>query len=742
MGMSFSQFSTQFTILAWKNAVLSWRGKLMLLSEIMIPVAIIITLGSVKNSFGQTKRPQLLPSDYIESTSLEDLFLTAAPRCREQNLVWDCLGTKSQCRPYNTSSVLAGLHLAICQRKKIAVAPSFAGNLAASAAASDFIEFAKYISASATTASTFTLFGSEEMFLDAISGSEYIFGDIYSSAIIFYSGSPNWEYTIRLNRTFTYKSFKNSSPDTLKNPIDISVKNGKTGLLGSRVPYLEVYLRLGLYTISDTVNSFIATQTKGSLVTIRTAGIVDFPSAESVTSGFWNSIGLIFALLIIIALLLPLTNMISALVEEKETKTQEGMMMMGLRSDALWLSWMFHFLMIFLPLSTLLTLSCGNLFYYSERVYIFMYFTTFLLSVISYSILISTFFSHARTAAITGCLVFLTGFFIFLGLSSANPSRLTIIAASLHPATAFTFGTLAFTEYEGANIGVTSYTWDVSNVFNVTLRDCINMMVVDAVWMIILAWYVANVWPSEYGTHQPFYFFLLPSYWYKFTNEVNTLTEQPLVSEDILVVEDVTDNLRQQVMEKSCIEIRGLVKEFKTETGITKKAVDGLNLTMFSGQILALLGHNGAGKTTTINILTGITTSTEGSAVVFGQSVHSDMIEIRKNLGVCPQHDILFPKLTVEEHLLLFASFKGMTGVKLKQEVNKMIEAIGLVDKRTSLSSHLSGGQKRKLSVGMAFIGDSKVVILDEPTSGMGKSIFFIFLNFNLIYVCFVVFIV
>ena len=336
--------------------------------------------------------------------------------------------------------------------------------------------------------------------------------------------------------------------------------------------------------------------------------------------------------------------------------------------------------------------------------------------------MISTFFSNSRTAAIIGCLVFFMGFFIFVGLRTANPSRQTIMAASLHPAAAFTYGTLAFTEYEGANIGVTRNTWDVSNEYNITFRDCLNMMVIDALWMLVLAWYVANVWPSEYGTHQPFYFFLLPSYWCKFrSNKTTTVISESLLSEGVLV-EDVTDNLRQQVMEKSCIEISGLVKEFKTKTGI-KKAVDGLNLTMYSGQITALLGHNGAGKTTAINLLTGMTPPTDGSAVIFGQSINTDMVEIRKNLGVCPQHDILFPKLTVEEHLQLFASFKGMTGIKLKEEVNRMIETVGLVEKRKAFSSQLSGGQKRKLSVAIAFIGDSKVVILDEPTSGMGKFI-------------------
>jgi ABC-type multidrug transport system ATPase subunit len=181
----------------------------------------------------------------------------------------------------------------------------------------------------------------------------------------------------------------------------------------------------------------------------------------------------------------------------------------------------------------------------------------------------------------------------------------------------------------------------------------------------------------------------------------------------------VTANLSQQVQAGTCVDIQDLYKEFDTPQGHKKVAVDGLNLTMYSGQITALLGHNGAGKTTTIAMLTGLIPPDTGTAVIEGYSIAEDMDEIRRNLGVCPQHDILFPDLTVEEHLTLFASFKGVKGSMVKEEVEKMIQSVGLTEKRHVYSKQLSGGQKRKLSVGIAFIGGSRIVFLDEPTSGM-----------------------
>jgi ATP-binding cassette, subfamily A (ABC1), member 3 len=118
-------------------------------------------------------------------------------------------------------------------------------------------------------------------------------------------------------------------------------------------------------------------------------------------------------------------------------------------------------------------------------------------------------------------------------------------------------------------------------------------------------------------------------------------------------------------------------------------------------------------------MLTGLIPPDGGTATIEGRDIIHEMPEIRKNLGVCPQHDILFPLLTVEEHLSLFAAFKGTPKALIKEEVENMIQSVGLTEKRKDYSRVLSGGQKRKLSVAIAFIGGSRIVFLDEPTSGM-----------------------
>jgi len=149
-------------------------------------------------------------------------------------------------------------------------------------------------------------------------------------------------------------------------------------------------------------------------------------------------------------------------------------------------------------------------------------------------------------------------------------------------------------------------------------------------------------------------------------------------------------------------------------------AVDKLDLEIFEGEIFALLGHNGAGKSTTIGMLTGLFPATSGDAFVRGNSIFRDMDEIRKSLGVCPQHDILWDELTAMEHLKLYAAIKGISFDSIKDQAFELLREVGLEEKDDNeRTKHFSGGMKRKLSVAIAFIGNCDVVFLDECTAGM-----------------------
>lgn len=177
--------------------------------------------------------------------------------------------------------------------------------------------------------------------------------------------------------------------------------------------------------------------------------------------------------------------------------------------------------------------------------------------------------------------------------------------------------------------------------------------------------------------------------------------------------EPVDEHFKKQVQNNQSVELIELSKKFPDGN----VAVNNLNMSIFKGQITVVLGHNGAGKTTTIQMITGMIAETTGSIKIFGLDTANQLDEIRKFLGYCPQYDFLYDDLTVWEHFDLFSIFKQ--GRVDRQEIDRLINDFGLESKRNSPIKTLSGGQKRKVSTGLAFLANSKFIILDEPTSGM-----------------------
>ena len=173
--------------------------------------------------------------------------------------------------------------------------------------------------------------------------------------------------------------------------------------------------------------------------------------------------------------------------------------------------------------------------------------------------------------------------------------------------------------------------------------------------------------------------------------------------------------LNKEKKEKNdCLSIVKATKNFDS-----LKAVDDFNVDLFGNEIFCLLGHNGAGKTTLINMISGILDPTEGDIFYKGRSIVTNKDYLFENIGICQQEDIFFDYLTVSEHLEYMCEIKGTKANA--EEVKSLIYKIGLSEKSDSLCKTLSGGQKRKLCTALALIGNSNIILLDEPTSGMDQ---------------------
>ncbi|XP_029334989.1 ATP-binding cassette sub-family A member 3-like isoform X1 [Mus caroli] len=411
-------------------------------------------------------------------------------------------------------------------------------------------------------------------------------------------------------------------------------------------------------------------------------------------------------------------SIMRSIVFEKEKRLKEYQLIMGLRNWIIWIGYFFTFFPLYV---IVILLICILLFVqiveepvlrYSDCSFIFVFLTCYAIASICFAFMVSTFFSKTRLAASAGNLLFFASFFPYNFISEyyGMLNLTTKITACLSANVALALGINILIKLEIQEIGVKWHNlWTPANLEdNLNFGYMLGMLLFDAFLYSLVTWYVEAVFPGQCGVPQPWYFFLMRSYWFG-KPKIRKTTEEakctPIIHN---CYEAEPPNL------EAGIHIMHLHKEFRN-----KPAVNNLSLNIYEGQVTVLLGHNGAGKTTTLSVLTGRFAATRGEAYINGYNISDNMIEVRKDLGFCPQHDLLFDDLTLSEHLFFYCMIKGIPQNINCEEIDRMLSAFNLQENYHTLSGSVSGGVRRKLSIVLALMAGSKVVILDEPSSGM-----------------------
>uniref|UniRef100_S4RJ93 ATP-binding cassette, sub-family A (ABC1), member 12 n=1 Tax=Petromyzon marinus TaxID=7757 RepID=S4RJ93_PETMA len=464
---------------------------------------------------------------------------------------------------------------------------------------------------------------------------------------------------------------------------------------------------------------------------------------------FLHSVGLMFPILFMIAWILTIASTVKFLVQEKELCQQEYMNIMGVRPASHFLSWLLQSCVLLLLMVILLTviLKASGTLPSINWALLLALFLCFGISVLAMGYMLSACFTHTNVASLTACFIYLLSFFPFLALSSLTLKltrwQKSLIVRCLLSPTAFSYATNLITQHCTCIPMRALVQW--SNMYHSPLfGDDVSfaylcwMLIIDTAIYFILGWYIRNVYPGTYGLARPFYFLFT-----RISSKAHGIPGQKHGSRVIRGLQDGRKGVLRGVTECSCtsplgapdgsmrpqleavpadltagVSLRSLTKQYSKGK---KAALQDLSLDFYQDQITTLLGHNGAGKTTTMSLLMGLYEPSSGSVHVGGHDARTDMAEVRRQLGVCLQRDVLFPALNVHEHLLLYGRLKALdwSRQRLQQEVDTFLNDLGLYNHKDKLVGTLSGGMKRKLSIAIAFIGGSTTVILDEPTSGV-----------------------
>jgi ABC-type multidrug transport system ATPase subunit len=471
------------------------------------------------------------------------------------------------------------------------------------------------------------------------------------------------------------------------------------------------YMASGFITLQDSIHQALF-KAMNLPIGKRIAGTPmptsKYSSADSVTVA-----GSLIPFVIVISYLYTVSQIVKRIVQEKELRLREGMLIMGITKTVNFTSWIITYSITQFLASVVITLLLDyTIFDKSSGAVVWLVFFLFGISVVMFSIMLSTFFSRSRQSALLSPILFFA-FALPMFAAPQIESTTTLNGLSLLSPSALTIAITRLVEYEVRSGGLLFK--DTNNPKDdIPIASTIGFLVADIVIYLIVALYLDQVIPTDWGRTLPWYFCFQPSYWRG--TRTSYVGESLETSHHVPVGHPLVEEIDPSA--EASIVLEGMKKSFY-RGGIEHVAVDSLNMSFLPNQVSVILGPDGAGKTTLLNMLTGMCTITSGDSKVYGKSVSLDMHHIRRDIGLCPQHNILWARLTCREHLEFYASLKGVSAKERTESIERFLESLDLVSQRNTLAKNLSAGQKRKLSLAIAFIGGSKVIFLDQPTVGM-----------------------
>ena len=442
-------------------------------------------------------------------------------------------------------------------------------------------------------------------------------------------------------------------------------------------------------------------------------GFVDFPNEQWEEDGFWGQISMFLPVFYLMGMIYPVIWTTKIVVQEKEMGMVGMLKTNGVTQNVISVTHLISFTLFYVPIAVLSSLATASVFSNSSLSLIIALLVLFWISTITFSLFCASLFHRSKIGSIFAVLTYTAGYFVTYAQDISEGSRGALIVLSLHPLGALTYALEVMAEYEDEGVGLTALTAGTSPFprTGYTYDLALGLMALSILITWTGAWYFERVLGVP---RERLCFPFMPSYWLQNKRGGGGPLQTPTPSND---PEDVFMEKRAlNVGPSPCVSVNNLVKTYGRSP---VPSVDRLSLDIYPSEITSILGHNGAGKTSTFMCMTGMTEMTGGDVSVNGVSVGEQPHKAKRGIGYCPQHNILYDFMTCGEHVKMFGMIKGCDVKNVDSEVTEALRDVALITKKNSKSKNLSGGMKRKLLIAMSFIGESNVVFLDEPTSGM-----------------------
>ncbi|XP_055264697.1 ATP-binding cassette sub-family A member 6 isoform X5 [Moschus berezovskii] len=413
----------------------------------------------------------------------------------------------------------------------------------------------------------------------------------------------------------------------------------------------------------------------------------------------------------------PFIYFLSLSVTRERKKYKDLMNLMGLQDSAFWLSWGLIYAGFIFVTSIIITVTITSteIIILTGFTVIFTLFFLYGLSLIALAFLMTVLLKKAvHTSLVVFLLTLFWGGVGFTAFYQQLPSPLKWTFSICSPF-AFSAGLnqIIHLDYTMNSIFFPDASGD-SYIMIATF----SILTFDALLYLMLALYFDKILPYGNESHYSPLFFLNSSSCFQHRRTGSDVAKKDVDPEP--PSDDYCEPVAPEFQGREAVRIRNVKKVYKEKTGKVE-VLKGLFFDIYEGQITAILGHSGAGKSVLLRILSGSSVPTEGSVTIYNKNLSEmqDLEEIQKITGICPQFNVQFDMLTVKENLRLFAKIKGIWPEDVEQEVQRVLLELDIENIQDDLATLLSEGQKRKLTIGIALLGDPQVLLLDEPTAGL-----------------------